>query len=89
MRALLERALMTLLALLILCYVLDWTVYRYRAAHGTAFSSIKVSQYLATPLKNNKTEFDYTGSQQVNCVRSIFPWAGDDPCWWVQRQADR
>jgi hypothetical protein len=40
------------------------------------------------PLKNGKDQLDYIGSQQVGCVRSIFPWAGDEPCWWVRRHAD-
>ena len=66
----------------------DWLVYRYRAAHGTAIDSVKVNQFVAVPLKNGKDEFDYVGSQQVGCVRALFPWSGDEPCWWVRRHAE-
>jgi len=87
-RVLLERTVVVVLAVLVALYAGDWLIYRYRAAHGTAFDSVEVKQFLAVPLKNGKDELDYTGSAQVPCVRAIFPWAGDDPCWWVRRHAD-
>lgn len=88
MRVLLERTVVVLVAVLAVVYAGDWLVYRYRAAHGTAFDSIKVNQFMAVPLKNGKDEYDYTGSQQVQCVRALFPWIGDEPCWWVRRHAE-
>lgn len=88
MRVLLERTVVVLVAVLAVVYAGDWLVYRYRAAHGTAFDSIKVNQFVAVPLKNGKDEYDYTGSQQVQCVRALFPWSGDEPCWWVRRHAE-
>jgi hypothetical protein len=87
-RALVERSVVVLLAVLAALYGGDWLVYRYRAAHGTAFDSVKVNQFMAVPLKSGKNEYDFVGSQQVGCVRSIFPWAGDEPCWWVRRHAE-
>lgn len=89
MRVLLEQAVMTLAVILAALYGGDWLVYHYRAAHGTAFDSVKVNQFMAVPLKNGKNEYDYTGSEQVECVRALFPWAGDDPCWWVRRHAEK
>ncbi len=83
-----ERAVVWLLVAIATTYAGDWLIYRYRAAHGTAFDSIKVNQFIAVPLKDGKDEFDYVGSQQVGCVRSVFPWAGDEPCWWVRRHAE-
>jgi hypothetical protein len=87
-RVLLERVAVILLASLAAIYAGDWLVYRWRAAHGTAFDTVKVNQFIAVPLKNGKEELDYTGSAQVGCVRSVFPWAGDEPCWWVRRHAE-
>ena len=87
MRVLVERALAASLLGFIILFAGDWLVYRYRAAHGKAFDSVSVSQFTALPLKNGKYEFDYAGSQQVGCVHALFPWAGDDPCWWVRRHA--
>lgn len=89
MRVLLERtAVGLLLALVALCSG-DWLVYRIRVAHGNAFDSVKVNQFVAVPLKNGKEELDYVGSQQMGCVRAIFPWAGNEPCWWVRRHTEQ
>jgi len=89
MRKILERVVAGLILASIALYAGDWLVYRYRAAHGTEFDSVQVSQFIALPLKNGKVEFDYAGTQQVGCVRAVFPWADDDPCWWVRRHADK
>lgn len=51
--------------------------------------SMPVEQYLATPLKGNKAEYDYLGTADAPCSRSIFPQhaqsAWNPPCWWLQR----
>jgi hypothetical protein len=89
MRVLLQRTAVVLLAALVAAYAGDWLVYRYHAAHGNAFDSVTVNQFIAVPLKNGKYEIDYVGSQPQACVRTIFPWAGDDPCWWLRRHTDQ
>jgi len=66
-------------------YAGDWGVLRVRMAHGTAFSTVEVDQFLASPLKNNKEEYDYLGTVAQPCVRSIFPHDSDVPCWWLKR----
>jgi hypothetical protein len=76
-----------LLILLAVLYVADWLVLRHRAAHGTAFDSVEVDQFLATPLKGNKAEYDFVGSYQQSCAHSMFPQQGRPPCWWVRRHA--
>lgn len=89
MRQLLERVVMgTVITLICLC-VGDWLVFRYRAAHGSAFDSVRVDQLIASPLKNGKEEYDYAGAQEMECVRTIFPWAGDKPCWWLRRHTEQ
>jgi hypothetical protein len=89
MRVILKRAAVVLVLAVVSLYAGDWLVYRYRAAHGTVFDSVQVNQFLSVQLKGQKEEFDYLGPQQVECVRTIFPWAGADPCWWVRRHAER
>lgn len=89
MRVLLERAAICLLLVLLALCTGDWLVYRIRVAHGRAFDSVQVKQFIAVPLKDGKEEFDYVGSQPMGCVRAIFPWAGDEPCWWVRRHTER
>jgi len=78
------NAVRLLIALLIVLYLVDWAVFRTRMTRGTAFSSVQVDQYLSTPLKGNKAEYDYLGTTTVTCARSIFP-HGAVPCWWRNR----
>jgi hypothetical protein len=66
-------------------FVGDWVVLRFRIAHGTAYGVVNVNQFLATPLKGNKVEYDMTGTVQETCSRSIFPQKGNPPCWWLER----
>ncbi|HSY73668.1 MAG TPA: hypothetical protein VK798_15545 [Alloacidobacterium sp.] len=87
-RAILERTLMGVLIALPALYAGDWLVYRYRLSHKTALDSVTVHQFITVPLKIGRNEYDYVGSQQVPCVRAIFPWAGDDPCWWLRRHTE-
>jgi len=77
-----------LLVLSLALYIGDWTVYRVRVYRGNAIGSVQVSQYLATPLKGNKEEYDYLGQVDQPCARSLFPHAGNSPCWWVERHKD-
>jgi hypothetical protein len=70
---------------LALLYAGDWLAFRFHVAHGTAYDSVEVNQFLATPLKGNKVEYDLTGTAQQTCSRSIFPHNGNSACWWLRR----
>jgi hypothetical protein len=70
---------------LLVIYAADWAVARVRVARGTAFGVVTVHQLLATPLKGQKEEYDYMGDAAMPCTRSIFPQAGNPPCWWLAR----
>jgi hypothetical protein len=75
------------LAALLVIYAADWGAFEMRAKRHTATRTIQVDQFLATPLKGQKTEFDYLGAVAQTCARSIFPHASLSPCWWVERHA--
>jgi hypothetical protein len=79
------RGVQILVAALVLLYAGDWAVTRFRITHGTAFQTVQVHQFLATPLKGQKEEFDYDGDAAATCTRSIFPQADNPPCWWLKR----
>jgi hypothetical protein len=81
----LERTAMGVLIAAILVWVADWGVFAVRAAHGKAYDTVQVEQYLSTALKGNKTEYDYLGTAQVSCARALFPHGGAAPCWWQRR----
>ncbi len=79
------RGLQLLCVALVVVYIADWITLRVRTTHGTAFQTIQVHQFLATPLKGQKEEFDYDGDAAITCSRSLFPQAGNPPCWWLAR----
>jgi hypothetical protein len=84
MKRLAARILQVLLAALLVLYVADWTVLRVRTGDkGT--STVQVEQFLKSPLKGHKEEFDYLGTVAQPCVRSLFPHSSEAPCWWLQR----
>jgi hypothetical protein len=70
-------------------WVGDWVVLRVRVAHGTAYRVVQVNQFLATPLKGSKVEYDYMGTSPVTCSRSIFPQQGNEACWWLERHSSQ
>jgi len=82
-----RRSLIALLIASAFLYAADWLVFRYRIARGTALGSVEVDQFLATPLKGSKTEYDMVGSSQQSCARSIFPHQGKAACWWVRKHS--
>ena len=71
-------------------YAVDWGVFELR---GPAMSTVTVQQFLKTPLKGNKLEFDYLGTADASCSRTLFPQyaasAWNPPCWWLQRHKTR
>ena len=72
-----------------LLYAGDWLVLRSRVSHGTAYGVVQVHQFLATPLKGNKVEYDLMGTVPVRCSRSIFPQQGNPACWWLERHSSQ
>lgn len=81
----LEHTAMVVVVVAILTWLSDWTVFRVRAARGSAFDSVQVEEFLSTALKGNKQEYDYMGTAQVTCARSLFPHGGAPACWWLRR----
>ena len=81
----LGQLVIALLVLFAVLYVGDRIVLQFRIAHGTAYRVVDVNQFLATPLKGNKVEYDLMETVQETCSRSIFPQKGNPPCWWLER----
>jgi hypothetical protein len=70
-------------------YFADWAQLGLQMAHHAGVGAVTVNQYLATPLKGHKEEYDYLGSVDQPCVRSIFPHNDDQPCWWLERHKNQ
>ena len=72
------------LVAVILLYLIDWSILRVKSAHGAGYGTVQVDEYLSTPLKGSKAEYDYMGTQPEPCAHSIFPHHAT-PCWWLVR----
>lgn len=80
------RAVVVLAAAFVVIYGGDFAVFKLR---GSPQSTVTVNRYLSIPLKGNKTEFDYLGSMPVPCSISLFPQAGQTPCWQLRRHVNQ
>jgi hypothetical protein len=73
----------------VLMYAGDFGIFEVRQARGAGMGSVTVEQFLQIPLKGNKLEYDYTGTANQSCSRSLLPqYAGsvwNTPCWWLER----
>lgn len=90
MYRLLGRWLLRLLLAFAVCFVVAWigdsATYYLR---GKPTSTVTVSRYMGVPLKGQKEEFDYLGTADVPCSRSLFPQGGNDPCWHLRRNPNQ
>jgi hypothetical protein len=84
-KRILGRTVAGLIVALVVVYVCDWAVWRVRVARGGGMGSVAVSSIVVMPLKDNKEEYDWGGTADVSCSRSIFPQAGSGACWWLRR----
>ncbi len=84
MKRLWGRILQGFLAVLVVLYVGDWVILRLRTG-GQETASVQVEQFLKTPLKGQKEEFDYMGTIAQPCVPSLLPHWSETPCWWLRR----
>jgi hypothetical protein len=78
-----------LLITLTIMYALDCGLFQVRRMRGTALGSVAVEQYLQTPLKGQKAEYDFLGTSNQTCAHALFPQYSSSqwnyPCWWVAR----
>ncbi|MGA2673417.1 MAG: hypothetical protein ABSE99_09315 [Terracidiphilus sp.] len=86
MKRWLQRIVVVLVAGFLAVYAGDWAIYKLR---GSPRSKVTVNRYLTVPLKGNKQEFDYLGSMDVPCSVSLFPQAGQSPCWRLRRNPNQ
>jgi hypothetical protein len=89
-KRLLVRLLISAIALLLIVYAGDYIVLRYRvAAKRNPFGTVTVDRFYSIAEKNNRTEFNYAGSETQTCVRALFPHLGDNPCWYASRHREQ
>lgn len=82
----LVRIALVLAAAFVVLYLGDWAVFKLR---GSPQSKVSVNRFLIVPLKGNKQEIDYLGTEDAPCSESLFPQAGQSPCWRLRRNKDQ
>jgi hypothetical protein len=86
MKRWLFRGIVVLVAAFLAAYLGDWTIFRLR---GSPMSTVTVNRFLTVPLKGNKLEYDFLGASDVPCSLSLFPQAGQSPCWQLRRNPNQ
>lgn len=83
-------AFLSALSLTILAYAVDYAVFRYRvAANRQPFGQVTVLPYDAVPQKSGKTQFIFNPPELRTCAHALFPRAGYEPCWYLQRHTEQ
>ncbi len=82
----LRRVVVVMVGAFVAVYAGDWAAFKLR---GSPQSKVTVNRFVTIPLKGNKQEFDYLGSSDVPCSVSLFPQAGQDPCWRLRRNPNQ
>jgi hypothetical protein len=76
------------LALFIALYAGDYLLLRSRIAmRGANAATSTVTIFYAATLKDGNVNVFYDQPETQTCVRSIFPWLGYQPCWYLRRHA--
>ena len=89
-RQVLVRGVLSLVLLTIAAYVSDYFLLRYRiATNRNPFGTAQVQRYYAVPRKDGKTEFFFDQPVNEPCVHSLFPHAGEPPCWYAVRKKEK
>jgi hypothetical protein len=85
----LKRILMIVGIVLAVVYAGDFLLVEIKIHRGLKpFDNVEVENYAAVPEKNNKIEFFYNAPDTEECVHTLFPHFGDNPCWYDNRHRD-
>ena len=86
MRRYLPRAVGIILLVAAAVYVVDFSWLQFRIARNlNPYDSVRVQRVYIIPQKGNKAEYVPADPEQQPCVRSLFPHAGNQPCWYLRR----
>jgi hypothetical protein len=89
-----RRVLLAAVALFVALYIVDFAWYELRVflpQLGQTTGSVHRIRLLAIASKGNKTEYEIDAvhpEEDVPCSHSIFPHAGNRPCWYMVRHAN-
>jgi len=77
-------------ALVALLYAADYLSLRFKfPGRREQFGSVTVRPLYIIHEKNGKVEYQFADPQDQQCVRSLFPHFGYNPCWYVSRHTEQ
>lgn len=76
---------MIAVAVLAAIYALDFLSVRFQIPGRPTYGAVPVKDYYAVRMKNGKTEIMPGDADTVQCVNSVFPQLGLEPCWYAGR----
>jgi len=75
--------------LLVILYTGDYLSVRFRIANREPLGTVKIQRYYAVRQKDRKVEYYFLDPENQQCVHSLFPHFGCNPCWYVSRHAKK
>ncbi len=71
-----------------LVYAGDYVSLRYRIPNNRVqYGSVVVTRTWIIPMKDGKAQYAFDPPAPQECVNSLFPHWGDQPCWYLSRHA--
>lgn len=71
-------------------YAGDYVVLRYRIwKQQNPFAQVMVTEYLAIPLKDGRTQYEFQQPHAQDCVNTLYPHMKTQPCWYLRRHREK
>jgi hypothetical protein len=84
-----KRVLLFTAMSLVILYAADYLSLRYRIPNREPLSTVKIQRYYAVTQKDRKVEYYFLDPENQQCVHSLFPHLGSNPCWYVSRHTKK
>ena len=84
-----KRALLFAAMSLVILYVGDYLSVRYRIPNREPLGTVKIQRFYAVRQKDRKVEYYFLDPENQQCVHSLFPHLGCNPCWYVGRRTKK
>jgi hypothetical protein len=74
---------------LVILYTGDYLSVRYRIPNREPLGTFTIKRYYAVRQKDRKVEYYFLDPENQQCVHSLLPHFGSNPCWYVSRHTKK
>src|ERR1700742_3640884 len=88
-----KQAAIGIVVVVVAAFILDYVVLRAKMMFpklGEATGTVQMTRLYAIAQKNGRVEYELDANQPevtMPCVHSLFPHMGNNPCWYLQQNA--